>query len=126
MSKLPELILVKSETGNVLFVNTFASTHYFRIEEMNCLEADGSYTKFYMANIEEPIRTSRNIKYYNSWYSAQDKIVRISRSLIINVKNIREIKKQPNGSGLIIFRDESHYRVSSMIRKRLVAIMARE
>lgn len=68
-------------------------THYISETDVNFLKADGNYTSIHLRGGKH-ILVSKKIKYFESLFSAVPGVVRIGRSFMLNLKQIKSIESQ--------------------------------
>lgn len=90
--KLPKTLHVPTSTG-ALFLKT---------DDIMYIKADGSYTHIYMSS-GKPNTISKNLKYFETALSGSSEFVRVHRSYLINLYQVKKFDKQNRGE--IIMND---------------------
>lgn len=110
-------------SGMSLVIDTHRSTFVIRPEDINYLEAEGSYTRFSLMGLKSTVRTAHNLKSFEYWCSKQPRFVKVGRGLVVNLESIAEIQKDEEGAGCIFFRDKTCYSISAGLRKKLLQVL---
>ncbi|MFC4263648.1 LytR/AlgR family response regulator transcription factor [Ferruginibacter yonginensis] len=76
-----------------IFVNTQKQVNVIQMEDIVYVEADGSYTKFFLLN-KKVIISGKNLKTYTGTLLANPDFVKIHRTYIINQANLVSINKK--------------------------------
>lgn len=92
---LPKTLSIPSTNGYI----------FTKIDDILYIKADGSYTHIYCQN-EKPITVSKNLKYFETALEGYTQFLRVHRSFLINLQNVKKFDKQNRGT--IIMTDEAH------------------
>lgn len=87
------------------------------LKQINYVEADGAYSLYHLVDGKKE-RSSKSIHSQKD-LSNHKHLIKISRSLIINVDNIQEVLKEKE-EGILIFRDKTILHLSKLICNRLI------
>lgn len=87
-----------------LSIPTAAGYQFIKIDNLMYIKADGSYTHVFSTN-EKPITVSKNLKYFESALDGYTQFIRVHRSCLINLQQIKKFDKQNRGE--IIMNDNA-------------------
>lgn len=87
-----------------LSIPTAAGYQFIKIDTLMYIKADGSYTHVFSTN-EKPITVSKNLKYFESALDGYTQFIRVHRSCLINLQQIKKFDKQNRGE--IIMNDNA-------------------
>lgn len=94
--------LSQTETNNTIVINTKDKLEYVKISEISYLEADRNYTSIYLKN-GKSFFTAKTLKEYESIVCEQsDFFIRIHKSYIVNMKQIKHIERGDNFSVVLL------------------------
>jgi two-component system, LytTR family, response regulator len=83
-------------TEKTLTIPIFNGFEYLSLKEIEYLEADGSYVHILMINGKQKT-ASKNLKYFEQTLENQSNFIRVHRSYIINIDNMRLFSKAGRG-----------------------------
>jgi two-component system LytT family response regulator len=84
--QLPKTLSIPSASGY----------NFIKINEVQYIKADGSYTHIYSAS-EKAITVSKNLKYFETALEGYSQFVRVHRSYLINIFQMKKFDKQNRG-----------------------------
>jgi two-component system LytT family response regulator len=87
---------LREERGEVLCIPTQNGFEYIPLEEIEYLEADGSYVKIYCVNNRSKT-VSKNLKYFESALADSTNFVRTHRSFVVNLDFVTNYSKSEGG-----------------------------
>jgi two-component system, LytTR family, response regulator len=90
----------KPEPDRQLVLKDIDKTYFIKISEILYCEAEGSYTKFYLAG-SEPVFVSRNLRYYEDMLSPAG-FFRTHHSCLVNPAKIRVYDRKTDSGTLIL------------------------
>lgn len=96
-------------------------TYFIKMNDIIYCEADGSYTKFYIANTD-PIYVSRNLRSYEELLEPAG-FIRSHHSCLVNPKKIKVFDRKTDNGVLIL---EEGYQIPVSQRKRDYVLQALE
>lgn len=105
------------ENNDILKINTHKKTMFLKFKDINFIEAKGAYSLIY-TNDGNEFKCSKNILNVSKMIN-DERFIRISRSLIVNVSNIGSINKHEKNESSLEFKSGSRVLVSNNIRKHL-------
>ncbi|MBS1511183.1 MAG: response regulator transcription factor [Bacteroidetes bacterium] len=94
-----------------IYVNTLKKVLVLQLDEINYLEADSSYTNFYMTDGTH-IVSGKSMKYYTDTVLANPAFTKIHRSYIINQSQLESINKKKTEM-IFTFRNKAQISVAS-------------
>ncbi|MCB0509970.1 MAG: response regulator transcription factor [Chitinophagales bacterium] len=87
---------LEANSNKTLSVPTLNGFAYLPLNEIEFLEADGSYVHIHM--FKEAKKTiSKNLKYFENILESDQNFVRVHRSYLINMENVEEYSKSDRG-----------------------------
>lgn len=95
-----KLQLLKQNMGSVtrrIAVPVSSGVEIVKLEDIIYLQADGSYTRMYLAN-DQPLTLSRNLKHFEDQLTDNFGFFRSHRSYLVNISFIRKILKTDGGT----------------------------
>jgi two-component system LytT family response regulator len=100
-----------------ILINTHEKVALININIINYVEAEGAYTSIYTSDFNN-VKCSKNINNVSKLLNSSD-IVRLSRSLIVNISNIEEIRKF-NTYCIVYFKNKANIELSKNLSNRLI------
>jgi two-component system, LytTR family, response regulator len=91
---VPKTISIPSASGYI----------FLKTDDILYIKADGSYTHIYTSN-EKPITVSKNLKYFENVLDGYSHFIRVHRSYLINLQQMKKFDKQNRGE--IIMNNET-------------------
>ena len=92
---------LNSEKEKVLCIPVMSGYEYLRLDEIEHIEADGSYTKI-MCVDSKTKTVSKNLKYFENALLDQERFIRVHRSFLINLDQMRAFSR--TGRGTIVMK----------------------
>ncbi|MBK6950626.1 MAG: response regulator [Crocinitomicaceae bacterium] len=92
---------LNSEKEKVLCIPVMSGYEYLRLDEIEHIEADGSYTKI-MCVDGKTKTVSKNLKYFENALLDQDRFIRVHRSFLINLDQMKAFSR--TGRGTIVMK----------------------
>jgi two-component system LytT family response regulator len=77
---------------NILAIPVQNGNEFVSINDIEYLEADGSYVRIYFIN-KKPITVSKNLKYFESILFDFNQFIRVHRSYLVNIKHVKRFDK---------------------------------
>lgn len=115
LSILMMQLSLKQEEDKRIVLNDKQSTYFIKIKDILYCEAEGPYTRFYIAD-QNPILISKNLKEYEELLTPLG-FVRTHHSYIVNPKKIRIYDKSDGG---VFILESGHSIPVSQRRKEVV------
>jgi two-component system LytT family response regulator len=109
---LMQQISSNTDVNKKIVLNDKRNTYFIKISDILYCEADGPYTKFFIAN-ESPILVSKSLKDYDDMLSNYG-FIRTHHSYLVNATKIKMLDKKDGG--ILILDDGNHVPISQ--RKR--------
>jgi two-component system LytT family response regulator len=109
---LMQQISSNTDVNKKIMLNDKRNTYFIKISDILYCEADGPYTKFFIAN-ESPILVSKSLKDYDDMLSNYG-FIRTHHSYLVNATKIKMLDKKDGG--ILILDDGNHVPISQ--RKR--------
>ncbi len=98
-------------------IPTSSGYEYLSIDSIQCIIADGSYSKLTLNNGSKPLLVSKGIKEFER--ALVDKsIVRISRSVMVNLDKV--IRYAHEGGGTLIMDDDNYFTIGKKYKNEVV------
>jgi len=94
----------KNDQQATLSVPSLNGYIFLKVADIRYIKADGSYTEIYAVS-KAPITVSKNLKYFESALVSFSQFVRVHRSYLINVQQIKRFDKTDRG--LIVMNDDA-------------------
>lgn len=92
---------LNSEKEKVLCIPVMSGYEYLKLNEIEHIEADGSYAKI-MCLDGKTKTVSKNLKYFENALLDQDKFIRVHRSFLINLDQMQAFSR--TGRGTIVMK----------------------
>lgn len=86
-----------------LSVPTTSGYQFLKIDDILYIKADGSYTHIFIDK-EKPMTVSKNLKYFETALDGYSQFMRVHRSFLINLRQMKKFDKQNRGE--IIMNDD--------------------
>lgn len=103
---------------NLLLVNRVDKALVLDLETINYLTASGPYTHIHMCDGTAHVAT-KTLKHFN--YQLHGKgFLRAHRSFLFNARNLAEIKKESDGTGVVYFKSGHHVSVTFDCKNSLI------
>ncbi len=90
----------KPETERQIVIKDIDKTYFIKMNDILYCEAEGSYTKFYLAN-SEPVFVSRNLRYYEELLEPAG-FFRTHHSCLVNPSKIKIYDRKTDCGTLIL------------------------
>jgi two-component system LytT family response regulator len=103
----------KTETDKQIVLKDIEKTYFIKMNDILYCEAEGSYTKFFLANAE-PIFVSRNLRSYEELLAPAG-FIRTHHSCLVNPTKIKVYDRKTDGGTLIL---ESGHTIPVSQRKK--------
>lgn len=87
-----------------LSIPTSSGYQFLKIDTILYIKADGSYTHIFIDK-EKPITVSKNLKYFETALDGYSQFIRVHRSYLINLQQMKKFDKQNRGE--IMMNDET-------------------
>jgi two-component system LytT family response regulator len=84
---------LENNTPKQIVLHTLDDVFVVKLQDIVCLQADGSYTKFIVTNQNKPILISKNLSEFQ-YLEKIPMFFRSGRSFIINIEKIKRIDKK--------------------------------
>lgn len=84
-------------TEKLLTIPILTGFEYVPLKEIEYLEADGSYTHIFLINGKQKT-ASKNLKFFENALENQRNFIRVHRSSVINIDNMRSFTKAARGT----------------------------
>lgn len=101
---------LKSDTGKTLSIPINYGYEYVRLNDIEYIEADSSYSFVYL-NDGKRIVVSKNLKYFETILTQLDNFVKVHRSFIVNLNYVKSFLKGDRGT--IVLKSEKTIKLSS-------------
>lgn len=108
------------QSAETLVLNRRNSTLIVPVSELNMIFAKGAYSLINYSKTKQNEKCSKNLGYFTELLGDNRNFTRVSRSLIINMPNVRSIRHYVDKSGEIIFNNGYTYPVSREIKNRII------
>ncbi len=108
------------QSTETLVLNRRNSTLIVPVSELNMIFAKGAYSLINYSKTKQNEKCSKNLGYFTELLGDNRNFARVSRSLIINMPNVRSIRHYVDKSGEIIFNNGYTYPVSREIKNRII------
>ena len=92
---------LSSSLNQEICISTTEGKYYVSFNDLMYLEADGSYTNFYLTSGKR-ITASRRIKYFEESLSKDKRFLRVHRSYLLNKQHVERFKKGEDAHALLI------------------------
>jgi two-component system LytT family response regulator len=92
---------LNAEKEKVLCIPVMSGYEYLKLHEIEYIEADGSYTKI-MCVDGKTKTVSKNLKYFENALLDQDRFIRVHRSFLINLDQMKAFSR--SGRGTIVMK----------------------
>ncbi|MBK9592779.1 MAG: response regulator transcription factor [Crocinitomicaceae bacterium] len=92
---------LNAEKEKVLCIPVMSGYEYLKLNEIDHIEADGSYTKI-MCVDGKTKTVSKNLKYFENALLDQDRFIRVHRSFLINLDQMKAFSR--TGRGTIVMK----------------------
>lgn len=93
---------LQKETPTTLSLPIANGYEYVAIADIVCIKADGSYAQVFVLG-KSPITISKNLKYFEQVLEGFGEFVRVHRSFLINMQQVKRFER--SGRGTIIMAD---------------------
>jgi two-component system, LytTR family, response regulator len=93
---------LSNNSENILSIPVQNGYEYIKLDEIEFLEADGSYVHVFSSDKKQKT-VSKNLKYFQAILEKNSNFVRVHRSYIINLKNIHAFSR--SGRGIITMKN---------------------
>lgn len=107
---------LKNNSPKQIILHTFDNVFVIKLQDIVCLQADGSYTKFIVTNQSKPILISKNLSEFQ-YLEKIPNFFRSSRSFIINVEKVKRIDKKEQ-----FLEMENNYQVDIATNRKNILI----
>lgn len=101
---MQQLQLIQKHLANPqhqeICVSTTEGKYYIAFQDLMYLEADGSYTNFYLSNGKR-ITASRRIKHFEETLIKDSRFLRVHRSYLVNKQHVERFKKGEDAHALL-------------------------
>lgn len=95
---------LKSDTDATISLPALNGYLFQRVADILYIKANGSYTQIYAAG-KQPVTVSRNLKYFETALADFKQFVRVHRSYLINVQQMKRFDKAERG--IIVMNDDA-------------------
>lgn len=95
---------LKTETPTTLSIPIVNGYEFVKLQDIICIKADGSYVNIVLGK-GAPIVVSKNLKYFEQALEGFGQFVRVHRSYLINLQQMKRFER--SGRGTIIMNDGS-------------------
>ena len=100
LAVLMQQVSIKKETDKQIVLKDIDKTYFIKIDDILYCEAEGSYTKFYIANAD-PIFVSRNLRSYEDLLTPAG-FIRTHHSCLVNPTKIKVYDRKTDNGTLIL------------------------
>lgn len=120
INKLQQIFIqtenVNQPTPEILVINRQDKTLLIEIDNISRIEASGPYTNIYYE--DKKVNSSKNFSHYEELLNG-DNFIKLHRSCIVNIKQIKEVIKF-EGGGVLIMNDGSKLELSRTKKNELI------
>lgn len=95
---------LKTETPDTISIPIVNGYEFVKLKNIVSIKADGSYVNIILNN-GAPIVVSKNLKYFEQALEGYDQFVRVHRSFLINLQQMKRFERSDRGT--IIMNDDS-------------------
>ncbi len=102
----------EAESNRRMVLKTADAIFFIQLEDIIYCQAEGAYTRFFLAN-EKPILVSRSLGEYEEMINSRH-FIRVHQSFLVNMNRVIRYEKG-DGGNLIVYREQS---IPVSIRKK--------
>jgi two-component system, LytTR family, response regulator len=120
LANLVELLRTRSSYLERIALKSAGRISFVRVEELDCIEAEGNYVRLCLAGEEHLLRSTLSAL---EGRLDPNRFVRVHRSAIVNVERVQELRSSQHGEHAITLRSGRRLTLSRGYRDRLQTIL---